>query len=199
MRKDIGGTHRLISGDKIYVLDTENLTIGEIELKKEHFCKEFADNTHVYDSSKYCFMTVDGREYFLDSGVHRFRNLDAEVEIGTLSHTSNRYNEYFIYFNKSKRFRAFISRNTAKRFLEKLKSNTRVSEYLPNIDSVTIYDAISGRKLYQTFNVYNVTIFKALSTKIKNLEVEGPVRVDVTMTDGSTKSFDEINLHLENL
>lgn len=199
MRKDIGGTRRLISGDKIYILDTENLTISEIELKKEHFCKEFADNTHVYDSSKHCFMTVDGKEYFLDSGVHRFRNLDAEVEIGTLSHTSNRYNEYFVYFNKSKRFRAFISRHAAKRFLEKLKSNAHVSEYLPNIDSVTIYDAISGRKLYQTFSVYSVTIFKALSTKIKNLEVDGPVRVDVTMTDGTTKSFDEIKLHLENL
>lgn len=61
-----------------------------MNLKKEHFCKEFADNTHVYDSSKHCFMTVDGKEYFLDSGVHRFRNLNGEVEIGTLSHTSNR-------------------------------------------------------------------------------------------------------------
>lgn len=199
MRKDIGGTRRLISGDKIYILDTENLTISEIELKKEHFCKEFADNTHVYDNSKYCFMTVDDEEYFLDSGVHRFRNLDAEVEIGTLSHTSNRYNEYFIYFNKSKRFRAFISRHAAKQLLEKLKLNTRVSEYLPNIDSVTIYDAISGRKLYQTFSVYSVTIFKALSTKINNLEAEGPVKVDVVMTDGTTKSFDEIKLHFENL
>jgi len=196
MRKDIGGTRRLISGDKIYVLDIEELTISEIELKKEHFCKEFADNTHVYDSSKHCFMTVNGKEYFLDSGVHRFRNLNGDVEVGTLSHTSNRYNEYFI---KSKRFRAFISRNTAKQHLEKLKLNTRVSEYLPNIDSVTIYDAISGRKLYQTFNVYSTTIFKALSTKIKNLEAEGPVKVDVAMTDGSTKSFDEIKLHLENL
>jgi hypothetical protein len=199
MRKDIGGTRRLISGDKIYVLDIEELTISEIELKKEHFCKEFADNTHVYDSSKHCFMTVNGKEYFLDSGVHRFRNLNGDVEVGTLSHTSNRYNEYFIYFTKSKRFRAFISRNTAKQHLEKLKLNTRVSEYLPNIDSVTIYDAISGRKLYQTFNVYSTTIFKALSTKIKNLEAEGPVKVDVAMTDGSTKSFDEIKLHLENL
>ena len=65
--------------------------------------------------------------------------------------------------------------------------------------SVTIYDAISGRKLYRTFNVYSTTIFKALSTKIKNLEAEGPVKVDVVMTDGSTKSFDEIKLHLENL
>lgn len=37
MRKDIGGTRRLISGDKIYVLDTENLTISEIELKKRTF------------------------------------------------------------------------------------------------------------------------------------------------------------------
>ena len=64
MRKDIGGTRRLISGDKIYVLDIENLTISEIELKKEHFCKEFADNTHIYDSSKHCFMTVDREEYF---------------------------------------------------------------------------------------------------------------------------------------
>ena len=116
-----------------------------------------------------------------------------------MSHTSNRYNEYFIYFTKSKRFRAFISRNTAKQHLEKLKSNTCVSEYLPNINSVTIYDAISGRKLYQTFNVCNTTIFKALSTKIKNLEADGPVRVDVAMTDGTTKSFDEIKSHLENL